>query len=164
MTYQFFPIPGTRYHQQTLRNRDQKTGLIVETQVQIPEESTSVCNVDNQEHVDHLLKLSMYEPYDAVKVEEERRAEEAKNRNPVTGYGIEKYADKGYVAVCKKKKPYTYAGESMAWGGKDQITAPFKSEMEAYGFIKSEAEESSIEDDDDELSNLVDKVANKKRG
>jgi hypothetical protein len=139
--YLFMPIPGTKYHKEMKYDHvKQPDGTMkkVPKEVSVPEESTSVCEISKQEHAEHLLKLSFYEEYDPQKVEAERMA--AEKPVTMTGYAIEKYFESGYVAVDKRKKPYLYHGETGEWVPKGEKINPFKSELEAYLFLKDEVE------------------------
>jgi hypothetical protein len=111
--YLFMPIPGT------------KPG----------EMSTSVTEVQNPEHIEHLKATGLYREYDqdrAMREAEERR----KQKSKYSGYAIEKYMDAGYIVVDKKKKKF--AGTD---GWRDQRTGTyFKSEIEAYDFLREEVE------------------------
>jgi len=146
--YTFVPLPGTPYKTVTLKNRDNKTGQIIETKRQVYEESTSFCDVNTERHVKHLLKLPFYEEYDQEKIDAERKEAERKNE-PMKGFAIEKYGDKGYVAVDKRKKPTKYAGESGQWVEKGGDIVPFKSELEAFNFLNEEAQFSTDEVEED---------------
>lgn len=161
--YIFMPVPGTQYHKE--KKYDFKkdangkfTKEKVWREVSVPEESTSVCDISKQEHVDHLLQLSMYEEYDQEKIDREQKAAKGK-KDPMSGFGVEKYSDAGYVAVDRRSKETLYAGEDMSWVPKGSKIVPFKSEMEAFSFVKEEAENSPEED----LEKVVDKVAGKKK-
>ncbi|PKN36594.1 MAG: hypothetical protein CVU62_13835 [Deltaproteobacteria bacterium HGW-Deltaproteobacteria-2] len=130
--YLFMPIPGSKKGEMT----------------------TSVCEVSKQSHIDHLLKLSMYEEYDQEKVEAER-ALEAKKPDLMKGFSIEKYSEAGYVAVDRRKKPIKIAGENGEWVTKGTAVVPFKSEMEAYTFLQEAVqlpEESKVEDEVGQLT------------
>lgn len=127
--YLFMPIPGSKKGEMT----------------------TSVCDVSKQSHIDHLLKLSMYEEYDQEKVEAER-ALEAKKPDLMKGFSVEKYSEAGYVAVDRRnKKAVKIAGENREWVVKGTAVMPFKSEMEAFTFLQenvqfAETDESKVED------------------
>jgi hypothetical protein len=148
--YLFMPIPGTKYHKE--KRYDFKRGPNGEytkekiwKEVSVPEESTSVCDIANEEHCSHLLQLSMYEEYDQDKIDQEKK-EAAGIKDPMAGFGVEKYSEAGYVAVSKKKKETLYAGEDMIWAPKGSKIVPFKSEIEAFTFLKEEAENVSTEE------------------
>lgn len=126
--YMFMPIPGSKKGEMT----------------------TSVAEVNTQRHVDHLLKLPMYEEYDQEKVAAELKREKAKP-DLMKGFAIEKaQSGDGYVCVDKSKKPYKYAGESGQWVAKDVKITPFKSEMEAFNFLKADRA-----DDDEGLADTL---------
>jgi hypothetical protein len=151
--YTFVPIPGTPYKTVILKNRDQRTGQIIETKRQVYEESTSFCDVNTERHVEHLLKLPFYEEYDQEKIDAEQKEAEGK-KSPMKGFAIEKYGDKGYVAVDRRKKPIKYAGESCQWVEKGGDIVPFKSELEAFNFLNEEAQTpgDEVEEDINELT------------
>ena len=154
------PVPGTQYHKEKKYDyvKDPQTGQLAKKfrDVSVPEESTSVCDISKQTHIDHLLKLSMYEEYDQEKIDAERAKKEV---NPMKGFAVEKYFDKGYVAVDKRKKPFKYAGENGTWVEKSGDLVPFKSELETFSFIKEEAE---FVDNSDELEDTSSQVLPKK--
>jgi hypothetical protein len=158
--YTFRPIPGTKYNPETLRNYNKKTGQVDVTTRSVPVESTSVCDVQNQEHYDYLLATGQYRPYDPAKAQSEANIERS---NPFEGYAIEKYevgSVQGYLAVNKKKKPYLYAGADGVWKEKAGGMNPWKTEIELFAFLKEEVSSVSYEDEDLEKTiNEVGKTA-----
>ena len=160
--YIFMPVPGTKHHTEILKNRDPKTKQIVETKREVYDESTSMCDINTDRHVEHLLQLGMYEEYNEEKVAAEQA--EAEKPSIMDGFAVEKFLDKGYVAVNKKKKPYLYHGEAGDWVAKNSIASPFKSEIEVFTFLKDEAENPTEDEETSEVENIVDKLATKKKG
>ena len=163
--YTFMPIPGTKYHkEQKYDHVKQPDGTIkkVFKMVSVPEESTSVCDVGKEEHVKHLLALSYYEEYDQEKIDADRKKakEEAAKAAKIEGFDVEKYMDSGYVAVDKRKKPYKYHGEVGDWVPKGTPLTPFKSTIEAFTFLKDEAE--FMASDGDDLDKDLDELGGKK--
>ena len=116
------------------------------------EMTTSVCDITKQSHIDHLLKLPMYEPYDQEKIEKEM-AEASKKPDLMKGFAVEKYSDAGYAAVDRRKKQVLYAGENGNWVKKGEPLVPFKTEMEVFSFLKMESgsEEDELQGDLDQL-------------
>jgi hypothetical protein len=158
------PVPGTKYHKENKYDfkKDPMTGQYTKEkvwrEVSVPEESTSVCDIANEGQVNHLLKLSMYEEYDQEKIDADQKEARAK-KDPMEGFAVEKYGDKGYAAVDRRKRPAKYAGESGRWVEKGGDIVPFKSELEAFNFVKEEAEFTS----ENEAEDMVNQVANKKK-
>lgn len=113
--YMFMPIPGSKKGEAT----------------------TSVCDISTERHINHLLATGQYREYD-----QDRAIEEAKKRSEekpkYAGCAIEKYLDSGYVAV-KKGSSHPYAGPDGVWR-KDKTGTCFKTEIEAYNFLREEVE------------------------
>lgn len=141
--YLFMPIPGTKYHNVKHRNlfTSIQNGIEVkqwveEMRTEPAEESTSMCEVTNEQHVAHLLASGQYREYNPARAQ--READEARMVKPrLTGYSIEKYRDEGYI-VARKNSAYPYCGPDAIWR-KDRTGTSFKSEIEAYNFLKEEA-------------------------
>lgn len=138
--YTFWPIPGS------------KKG----------EPSTSVCEVTKEEHVQYLLRTGQFREY----IQEQAIADAAvKVKSPLEGFSIEKYLDSGYVAVDKRNKEFKYCGPDGQWKKEKANINPFKTEIEAFQWLKEEAEfiPEGAESSDDlktvvaDLSKLADK-------
>jgi len=154
--YIFMPIPGTKYHEvkhrnlvTVVNNGQEEKRWVEETRSEPAEESTSVCDIAKEQHVSHLRASGQYREYDqdlAMKEAEERRQ---KNKiNPFAGCSIEKYLDVGYIVIKHKGKgePQMFAGSDGIWR-KERTGSYFKSEIEAYNFLKEEMAEDSSEEE-----------------
>lgn len=140
--YLFMPIPGTKYHDQKHRNFNREIGKYEEKILSVPEESTSVCEVQDEAHINHLLRSGQFRTYNQEKAIKE--ADERRKEKPIyQGYGIEKYLDLGYIAVDRRnKKNIFYAGVDLIWR-KEKTGTYFKTEIEAYDFLREEVAASS---------------------
>lgn len=156
------PIPGTPYKKVMHRNYDPKKKMFIETVRNEPAaESTSVCDVDNEELINNLLATGQYREYDQERAMADAKVN-ARAENPLEGYAIEKYMDSGYVAVNKKLKPYEYAGADGLWKKEKVNMSPWKTEIEAYNFIKEETDFGGREENpEDDINHTVSALAGK---
>jgi hypothetical protein len=113
--YIFMPIPGS------------KEGTM----------TTSVCEITTERHIEHLFATGQYRKYNQETAMAEAK-EWASRKSKLTGYAIEKYLDSGYIAV-KEGASHPYAGPDGVWR-KDRTGSFFKTEIEAYNFIREEAD------------------------
>ena len=102
------------------------------------EPTTSVCNVDKDEHLDYFKKFP--NTYREYKQGEPTPAElQDKKRVDLSGFALEKYSEggkEGYVAFDKKKK--LYHGQGGDWQDSKRGLFPFQSEIEAYQWLEEE--------------------------
>ena len=165
--YTFRPIPGTQYKTSVLKNKDPQTGQIITTNVDVPNESTSVCDVQNQKHIDHLLRTGQFRKYDPKLAQAEASIERG---NPYVGFAIEKYevgSVAGYVAADKRKKPWKYAGAGGDWKATKAEAGqnPFKTEIELFNFLKEEVafQDSNPPEESEDLNKDLEALAGNKK-
>lgn len=141
--YNFMPIPGSKKGEMT----------------------TSVCDVANDAHAQRLLATGQYREFNQEKAEKEAIDRRKKQKPMYEGCSIEKYMDIGYIAVKKTAEGIRYAGADETWRAERSGTH-FKTEIEAFNFIKEDVEASSKIDDDlgKTLSELTGKGKKKTEG
>jgi hypothetical protein len=101
------------------------------------EPSTSVCEVNAEEHLEFLLKSKQFRPYR----EDQKAPEEVKI--DLSGYTIVKHLDgrnEGYRIEDHSKKHRRYVGSDGVW--RDSLTGltPFDTEFNAWQWLQEEIE------------------------
>lgn len=124
--------------------------------------TTSICDVNTDRHVAHLLKTGQFREY----VQPKGGKEIKETVNPLKGFSIEKYFDSGYVVVDQRKKTVKYSGADGIWRNEKAGLKPFSAEMEAYDWLRDEvaslgdgAEEG--EDAGDDLRKITERLTKK---
>ena len=115
MKYLFMPIPGRRKGEQV----------------------TSICEINDAEHIARLLKSPQFVEWDEAAGERELRELRAQE-TPLAGFGVEPHGrgeDAGYIAVDRRDKKTLYAGFEQEWTASTKNLKPFQSEKDAYDFL-----------------------------
>ena len=113
--YMFMPIP----------NLSRKSG----------EPSTSVCEINSEEHLEFLLKSNQFRPY-----KDDQTIEEAKNID-LTGFSIVKHQEgrmEGYRIEDSTVKPKEYIGSDGMRRKSLQNLPPFDTEFTAWQWLREE--------------------------
>jgi hypothetical protein len=141
--YLFMPLPDSRWFAmidgvETIVNSSKPfkhNGSMIQPYSGNKRPRTSVCEINAEEHLEHLLKSRQFRPYqeDAQEVEEE-------NKPNLSGYKIVKHGPDGYRIENTNTTPTTYVGSNGVWRTDTVGLLPFDTEFIAWQWIKDEAE------------------------
>ena len=120
--------------------------------------STSVAEIDNDEHVKYLLTQSNFIPYDP-----KNRPENLDKEDPILGYKYQKHGD-GYIVVApKNKRPVERFAGANGWTDSPTGIVPFPSEMQADEWLREEVKMEGGDDPDEEETAPVNKGGRPKK-
>lgn len=112
------------------------------------EPSTSVCEINAEEHLEFLLKSKQFRPYKQGQPVEEKR------ETDLSGYSIVKYQEgktEGYRIDNNIDKPKMYAGSDGIWRKSLKDLIPFDTEYNAWQWLKEEVEMGGTEKGSDNI-------------
>jgi hypothetical protein len=118
------------------------------------EPSTSVCEVNAEEHLEFLLKGKQFRPYKPGQPIPEEKVIN------LSGYSIVKHQDgrtEGYRVENSNVKPKKYAGSDGQWKDNSQGMTPFDTEFSAWQWLKDEVEFSEADKDNPDIKSLAGK-------
>lgn len=100
------------------------------------EPTTSVCEVNQSEHLQYLLGSPQFREYQEGQPAPETGRDEENVIN-LSGYSIPRYMDKGHIVMDGKRK--RFAGSDGQWKESNKDLIPFESEFAAFQWLKEEA-------------------------
>jgi hypothetical protein len=109
------------------------------------EPSTSVCEINAEEHLEFLLKSKQFRPYQPGQILEETPEVD------LSGYSIVKHQEgkmEGYRIENSNVKPKVYAGGDGVWKKSLKDIVPFDTEFNAWQWLREEVQMESREMND----------------